>query len=141
MPMRHVRCRPGVGSENDLRTNTIQLRDIAAGKRLRPCPQPLACGAVDVFHRTGETLAVIGFPQARAMASAHRPLAREMVLADGGELPRAFSFGTVAFAPHDNGLPCTPSGGEILLLETLTGQQSRHSQGLKASSTVWLFAR
>ena len=110
--------------------DTIQLWDITAGKRLKTLRRSHWPVVRVMLAPDGETLAVIGFPAKLELW--HLPtgrLLREMVLADSAEVPRAFSFGTVAFAPHGQWLACTHQEGEILILETLTGKRIQTLQG------------
>jgi WD40 repeat protein len=115
---------PPIRPDVDELDNTINIWDIAAGKRvktLRKQPTPVVRL---MFSPDGETLAVIGFPSRLELW--HLPtgrLLREMYLSEIDDMPRAFALPPVAFAPHGQWIAFSHQPGEIVLLETMTGKE------------------
>lgn len=104
---------------------TIEIWDIAAGKRvrsLRTSPNPVVRL---MFAPDGETLAVIGFPHRLELW--HLPtgrLLREMYLTEIVEdMPFAFVMPAVAFAPHGQWIAYAHQPGRIAILETITSKE------------------
>lgn len=108
---------------------TINVWDIAAGKRVRSLRQSRFPVVRLMFAPDGETLAVIGFPYRLELW--HLPtgrLLREMYLTEADAQTR-FVLPPVAFAPHGQWIAFSHQDGEIALIETMTGKEIQTLRG------------